>query len=81
LTGERPSLPRRAAAEGIGTFALVFVGCGAIVTDSQRHGALGAVGVGLCFFAYEFIRGEHPMPAPGTRVETPDGDRPVRLPA
>ncbi|HEY1596975.1 MAG TPA: aquaporin, partial [Thermoleophilaceae bacterium] len=46
----RPSLGRRAAAEAIGTFALVFAGCGAIVTDAERHGALGTVGIGLVFF-------------------------------
>jgi aquaporin NIP len=45
-----PALVRRAAAEGIGTFALVFAGCGAIVTDAERDGALGVVGVGLVFF-------------------------------
>jgi MIP family channel proteins len=47
---ERPSLARRAGAEAIGTFALVFAGCGAIVTDTERHGALGVVGIGLVFF-------------------------------
>lgn len=46
----RPTLGRRAAAEAIGTFVLVFAGCGAIVTDAERHGALGVVGVGLVFF-------------------------------
>lgn len=46
----QPTLLRRAAAEAVGTFALVFAGCGAIVTDSQRDGALGVVGVGLVFF-------------------------------
>jgi len=50
VTTPVPSLARRALAEGIGTFALVFAGCGAIVTDSERHGALGVVGVGLVFF-------------------------------
>jgi aquaporin NIP len=50
VSDPRPSLPRRALAEGIGTFALVFVGCGAIVTDTERHSALGVVGVGLAFF-------------------------------
>ena len=45
-----PTLGRRASAEAIGTFALVFAGCGAIVTDAERHGALGVVGVGLVFF-------------------------------
>ena len=46
----RPTLLRRAAAEGVGTFALVFAGCGAIVTDDQRDGALGVFGVGLVVF-------------------------------
>ena len=45
-----PTLGRRASAEAIGTFALVFAGCGAVVTDAERHGALGVVGVGLVFF-------------------------------
>jgi aquaporin NIP len=45
-----PPLGRRAVAEAIGTFALVFAGCGAIVTDAQRDGALGALGIGLVFF-------------------------------
>jgi MIP family channel proteins len=44
-----PDLLRRAVAEGIGTFALVFVGCGAIVTDAERGGALGTVGIALVF--------------------------------
>lgn len=44
------TLARRAVAEAIGTFALVFVACGAIVTDAVRDGALGVVGVGLVFF-------------------------------
>jgi len=30
--------------------ALVFAGCGAIVTTAERLGALGVVGVGLVFF-------------------------------
>ena len=47
---DRPALSRRALTEGIGTFALVFAGCGAIVTNAERHGALGVVGVGLVFF-------------------------------
>jgi len=45
-----PSLVRRATAETIGTFALVLAGCGAVVTDAQRGGALGATGIGLVFF-------------------------------
>lgn len=50
MSAGRPSLGRRAVGEAIGTFALVFAGCGAIVTDSERHGALGTVGIGLVFF-------------------------------
>jgi aquaporin NIP len=50
VTDASPSLPRRAAAEAIGTFALVFAGCGAIVTNAERHDALGDVGIGLVFF-------------------------------
>ena len=46
----RPSLGRRAAGEAIGTFALVFAGCGAIITDAERGGALGVVGIALVFF-------------------------------
>ncbi len=46
---DRPNLPRRAAAEALGAFALVFAGCGAIITDAHTHGALGAVGVSLVF--------------------------------
>ena len=45
----QPDLLRRSAAEGLGTFALVFAGCGAIVTDA-RTGDLGVVGIGLVFF-------------------------------
>ena len=37
----RPDLLRRAAAEAIGAFALVFAGCGAIVTDAEHPGSLG----------------------------------------
>jgi MIP family channel proteins len=47
---EAGGLARRAVAEAVGTFALVFAGCGAIVTDHQRAGAVGVVGVGLVFF-------------------------------
>jgi MIP family channel proteins len=44
-----PGLPRRALMEGLGTFALVFAGCGAIVADTTHDGALGAVGISLVF--------------------------------
>ena len=36
------------AAEALGTFALVFFGCGAIVVDAE-HGQLGHLGVSLAF--------------------------------
>jgi MIP family channel proteins len=47
---DSPALPRRAVAEALGTFTLVLGGCGAIVTDAERGGALGVVGIGLAFF-------------------------------
>jgi aquaporin NIP len=50
VSSSRPGLARRAGAEALGTFALVFAGCGAVVTDTERHGAVGVVGVGLVFF-------------------------------
>ncbi len=40
---------RRSAAEGLAAFALVFAGCGAIVTNTVYAGSLGAVGVSLVF--------------------------------
>ncbi len=43
------SLARRAGAEGIAAFALVFAGCGAIVANQVYGGALGSVGVSLVF--------------------------------
>jgi MIP family channel proteins len=68
---ERPDLTRRAAAEGIGAFALVFAGCGAIVADAEYGGALGAVGVALAFglvimamvYATGHLSGAHLNPA------------------
>jgi aquaporin NIP len=42
-------LPRRAAAEGLAAFTLVFAGCGAIVTDAHTHGGLGTTGIGIVF--------------------------------
>jgi aquaporin NIP len=44
-----PSLARRATAEALGAFALVFAGCGAVVTNAERPGTLGTVGVSLVF--------------------------------
>jgi MIP family channel proteins len=67
----RPSLGRRATAEAFGAFALVFAGCGAIVTDAVHAGALGAVGVSLVFglvimamvYATGHLSGAHLNPA------------------
>jgi MIP family channel proteins len=61
---------RRALAEGIGTFALVFAGCGAIMVDAKT-GALGHVGVAITFglvimvmiYAVGHISGAHFNPA------------------
>jgi aquaporin NIP len=66
-----PSLARRATAEALGTFVLVFAGCGAIVTNAERAGALGSVGVSLVFglvilagiAAFGHLSGAHFNPA------------------
>src|SRR4051794_90168 len=65
------SLWRRATAEGIATFCLVFAGCAAIVADDRHAGSLGAVGVGLTFglvilvmvYATGHLSGAHINPA------------------
>jgi aquaporin NIP len=67
----RPDLPRRAAAEGLAAFALVFAGCGAIVADASYGGTLGTVGVGIVFglvimvmvYATGHLSGAHINPA------------------
>jgi aquaporin NIP len=67
----RPDLARRALAEGFAAFALVFAGCGAIVTDAEYDGALGVVGVALVFglvimvmvYATGHLSGAHINPA------------------
>ena len=67
----RPSLLRRAVAECLAAFALVFAGCGAIVTDAVRGGALGAVGIAATFglvimamvYATGHLSGAHINPA------------------
>jgi MIP family channel proteins len=64
-------LARQALAELIGTFALVFAGCGAIIADSVYGNALGAVGVSLVFglvimvmvYATGHLSGAHINPA------------------
>jgi MIP family channel proteins len=68
---QRPDLLRRAAAEGLGVFALVFAGCGAIVAEAQYPGSLGAVGIALVFglivmamvYATGHLSGAHLNPA------------------
>ena len=65
------ALWRRATAEGIAAFALVFAGCGAIVANAQYDGALGAVGISLVFgliitvmiYATGHLSGAHINPA------------------
>jgi aquaporin NIP len=63
-------LLRSLVAEAIGTFALVFAGCGAIMVDAKTH-ALGHVGVAISFglvimvmiYAVGHISGAHFNPA------------------
>jgi len=67
----KPTLARRATAEGFAAFALVFAGCGAIVSDAEYESALGAVGVSLTFgliimvmvYATGHLSGAHINPA------------------
>ena len=64
------ALARLLAAEFVGTFALVFAGCGAIMVDAKTH-ALGHVGVAISFglvimamiYAVGHISGAHFNPA------------------
>lgn len=61
---------RAALAEGLGTFALVFAGCGAIAVDAQT-GQLGHLGVAASFglvimvmiYALGHVSGAHFNPA------------------
>jgi aquaporin NIP len=71
VSASRPPLARRAAAEGLAAFALVFAGCGAVIANDRSHGALGAVGVSLTFglvimvmvYATGHLSGAHINPA------------------
>lgn len=61
----------RYIAEGVGTFALVFTGCGSAIVNDAHNGALGLVGVSLVFglivmamiYSIGSISGAHINPA------------------
>ena len=65
-----PGLARPLVAEAIGTFALVFAGCGAVMVDAKTH-QLGHVGVAISFglvimfgiYAVGHVSGAHFNPA------------------
>ena len=67
---DKLALARSLVAEAIGTFALVFAGCGAIMVDAKTH-ALGHVGVAITFglvimfgiYAVGHISGAHFNPS------------------
>lgn len=67
----RPDLPRRLAAEALGTFCLVFAGTGAVVVDAVAGGPIGHGGVAAAFglvvtvmiFAVGHLSGAHLNPA------------------
>ncbi|MEM6313010.1 MAG: aquaporin [Planctomycetota bacterium] len=64
-------LPRRLAAEAVGTFLLVFFGCGSMAVDAAYGGAVGHVGIGIVWgvvvlaliYAVGDISGAHFNPA------------------
>jgi MIP family channel proteins len=72
-TSPAPRLPwlPAVAAEALGTFGIVFAGCGAIMIDQISHGQITHVGVGLVFglivaamiSAFGHISGAHFNPA------------------
>ncbi len=69
-TLSRRGVPQKIAAEALGTFALVFVGCGAVVAD-EMYGGLGHAGISLAFglvvmvmvYSIGHISGAHINPA------------------
>ncbi len=71
VTAAPPGLPRRLAAEALGTFCLVAAGTGAIVVDAVAGGPLGHGGVAAAFglvvaamiFAVGHLSGAHLNPA------------------
>jgi aquaporin NIP len=66
-----PNLVRRALAEGLAAFSLVFAGAGAVVVDAVYDGVLGHVGIALVFglvimamvYATGHLSGAHINPA------------------
>jgi len=70
-TASTPAWLAPCLAEAVGTFALVFAGCGAIMIDSLSHGQITHVGVGLVFglviaamiYATGHLSGAHLNPA------------------
>lgn len=64
-------LTQKVGAEMVGTFALVFVGCGAVMTEALHPGAVGPVGIALAFglviavmvYAVGHVSGAHFNPA------------------
>jgi MIP family channel proteins len=81
-------LLRSLVAEAIGTFALVFAGCGAIMVDAKTH-ALGHVGVAISFglvimvmiYAVGHISGAHFNPAVTLAFATSRHFPAMRVPA
>lgn len=71
LATSRARLAQKVGAEAIGTFALVFVGCGAIMVDHITGGTVSHVGIGIAFgftimvmiYAVGHISGAHFNPA------------------